>query len=276
METSSFSRSVDPKYIPEGYVFPEIVEDTSTGLQKVTYPGGFSCYSPAEGEATIIYNEIMVKREYFQHGVSVEGARCVVDIGANIGIFTIAAKLAAPDAVVYSFEAIPDTHQVLEQNISLYGWSDVHAFNFAIGSQDNTEKIFTVFPHMPGNSTIHTAIKDAQKPVLDQIFGKEISDYLNQAESRVVKVRTLSSLIHELEITVIDYLKIDVEGDEFSVLEGIEDSHWPMIKQAALETHSEPLRDQVCEYLQKQGFEVYTEHGISSPAGVYDVFARRV
>ena len=59
-------------------------------FKKLTFPGGFSCYTQSEpAEAALIYNEIMVKQEYFQYGLSVMDARCVMDIGANIGIFTM-------------------------------------------------------------------------------------------------------------------------------------------------------------------------------------------
>lgn len=139
---------------PPGYVHPETVEDAANDLQKLTFPGGFSCYAPPKcEEVALMYNEIMVNQEYFQKGLSVLGARCVIDIGANVGIFTMAVKLKAQEATVYAFEPIPDTFQVLERNVRLLGCSDIHLYNVAIGSQDHVEKTFTFFPYMPGNST---------------------------------------------------------------------------------------------------------------------------
>ena len=95
------------------------------------------------------------------------------------------------------------------------------------------------------------------------------------SESRVAQVRTLSSVIQEQGIIGVDYLKIDVEGNELSVLEGIEELHWPVIRQVVIETHNEQLREQVFEYLACHSFEVYVDRGISSPAGVSNVYARR-
>ena len=270
------SISVNPVFVQPDFVFPETVEDVSADIRRVIFPGGFSCYTPGEfGEASLIYNEIMVKQEYFQYGLSVAGARCVLDVGANIGIFTLAVKLKAPDATVYAFEPIQDTFQVLERNVRSHGWSDVHMYNVAIGSQDHTEKAFTFYPHAPGNSTATPALKLATRPAMDQIFGKEGSDFIFESESRVAKVRTLSSVIQELGITSIDYLKIDVEGDELSVLEGIAEMHWPIIRQVVVETHTEQLREQVSEYLVCRSFEVYTGSGLSSPTGVSNVYASR-
>lgn len=259
---------------PPGYVHPETVEDAANHLQKLTFPGGFSCYAPPQcREVVLMYNEIMVNQEYFQKGLSVLGARCVIDIGANVGIFTMAVKLKAPKATVYAFEPIPDTFQVLEQNVRLLGCSDIHLYNVAIGSQDHVEKAFTFFPHMPGNSTAIPVLKDEQKQVMDQRFGKELSDFLNQSETRVVQVRTLSSVIREQGITSVDFLKVDVEGGEISVLEGIEEMHWPIFKQVAVETHNAQLREQVSEILAQHGFEASTDLGLSSFAGVSIVYA---
>jgi FkbM family methyltransferase len=185
----------------------------------------------------------------------------------------MAVKLKAPGATVYAFEPIPDTFQVLEQNVRLLGCSDVHLYKVAIGSEDHVEKAFTFFPNMPGNSTEVPALKDNQKKVMDQLFGKELSDFLMQSETRIVQVRTLSSVIREQGITSVDFLKVDVEGGEISVLEGIEEMHWPIFKQVAVETHDAQLREQVCSILVQHGFEASTELGLSSPTGVSIVYA---
>jgi FkbM family methyltransferase len=276
MQNKLGSFSFDPAVYPPGYVFPEAVEDVSADLKRVIFPGGFSCYAPAEAEeAALIYNEIIVKQEYFQYGLSVAGAHCVLDVGANIGIFTLGAKLKAPDATVYAFEPIQDIFQILERNVLSHGWSDVYVYNVAIGSQDHTEKAFTFYPHMPGNTTATPALKVAQKAVMDQLFGKEASDFLLEPESRRAQVRTLSSIIQEQRITAIDYLKVDVEGDELAVLEGIAEMDWPIIRQLVVETHNEQLREEVYENLVQRNFEVYTDRGLSSIAGVSNVYARR-
>ena len=73
---------------------------------------------------------------------------------------------------------------------------------------------------------------------MDQIFGKEASDFFDQTETRTAPVRALSSVIREPGITSVDYLKIDVEGGEVSVLGGIEEMHWPLIEQIAVEAHT--------------------------------------
>lgn len=265
-----------PKDIyPPDFIKPQTVEDMGNKILKLTFPDGFSCYGQSLEEGEWIYNEIMVKQEYFQNGLSVEKARCVMDIGANIGVFTMDVKLKAPEATVYAFEPIPETFHILEQNVRLLGTSDVHLFNVGVGSRDKIDQTFTFFPVMPGNSTSLPELKAEQRPEAEKIFGKEEMDLFWQVETRTVQMRTLSSVIREQGITSVDFLKIDVEGSEISVLDGIEDMHWPIFKQVAVETHSAKLEEQVRQILVHRNFEVYAALGLSTPFGDSMVYARR-
>ncbi len=268
--------STDKSMFPPSFIYLERVEDVANSIKKLTFPDGFSCYVQlGPNEAALIYNEVIVKQEYFQHGLSVANARCVIDVGANIGIFTMAVKRKTPRAVIYAFEPIQDTFQILEKNVHSTGCSDIHLYNVAIGSQDHTEKVFTFFPNMPGNSTARPALKDNQKQAMAQLLGKATSDFLHQSETRTVQVRTLSSIIRDQEITNVDFLKIDVEGSEISVLEGIEEAHWSIFRQVAIEAHSAALQEQACEILVQHGFEVSSDLGLSARMGDSIVYGRR-
>ena len=268
-------------FIQPDFVRPELVEEVTVSepplkFQKLTFPGGFSFVTQSGSkEATLIFNEVVIKQEYFKNGLVLEGARCVMDIGANIGIFTLEVMRQSPDTVVYSFEAIPDTFQALQQNVLSLGGTGAHVFNVALGAQDHTQMTFTYYPNMAGNSTASPALKAQQRQGMDQIFGQEQTAIFFQSETRLVEVRTLSSIIREQGITYVDYLKIDVEGAEVSVLEGIEEAHWPIFKQMGIETHNAALREQVSKILVSHGFEVYSDLGISSCFGDAMVYARQ-
>lgn len=49
--------------------------------------------------------------------------------------------------------------------------------------------------------------------------------------SFLCSVVPLSLAIQQLEISAVDLLKVDVEGDELAVLHGIDDDDWPKIRQ---------------------------------------------
>jgi len=54
------------------------------------------------------------------------------------------------------------------------------------------------------------------------------------------RLETVSSIIEAYALPAIDLLKIDVEGSEEAVLQGIRDEHWPCIKQVVSECRTTP------------------------------------
>jgi hypothetical protein len=51
------------------------------------------------------------------------------------------------------------------------------------------------------------------------------------------ELKTISEVIEEHQIPTIDLLKIDVEGSELNVVEGIAEEDWPKIRQFVVEAH---------------------------------------
>src|SRR5262249_47822068 len=100
---------------------------------------------------------------------------------------------------------------------------------------------------------------------------------LSQLETHRVRVRPLSAAIAEEGIEAIDLLKIDVEGAEVEVLEGIEDRDWPKIRQVVVEVESYAKRAaEVVERLRSKGFEVHAEQDSVQQAGDFGmVYALR-
>jgi FkbM family methyltransferase len=131
------------------------------------------------------------------------------DVGANIGQFASEARQELPAAKIYSFEPHPRTFEKL------------------IGS--NTDKL--IFPHS-------LALSDKEGEVTFYEYGSEgdgtqINSLIPNArfpmrfgyKSREIKVRssTLDRFCAVQNIDQVDFLKIDAEGDELSVLNGGKD-----------------------------------------------------
>ncbi len=120
-----------------------------------------------------------------------------VDIGANIGSYTILA-CAARGAWGYSFEPIPSTFERLDENLRINKlYARVQAFNLGLSdSEDHLE--FTTNQDCTNHVTV---------------------DGDSGANTMQVKVRALDSLMHGINPTA---MKLDVEGFEYRVLKGAE------------------------------------------------------
>lgn len=117
------------------------------------------------------------------------------DIGANIGAYTLLAS-EREDAQVWAFEPHPDTFQLLAANVALNQRHNVRLFNLAVGNNDGT----VYFSDQSGSATNH--IVDAQAQQGLTVPSRRI-DHLCARHGHCPQ-----------------YVKLDVEGFEYDVLEG--------------------------------------------------------
>lgn len=192
-----------------------------------------------EEEAAFLYDEIVVRRVYCQHGLSVPPGGTIVDVGANIGLFSV---LAAADGAraVFAFEPIPPLVASLARNADALATPGViRVIPCGLGSADSPAEAFHYFPHSPGESTRHCDQRERNSAVLaaeSKLCGFT-PPHQTEASPSVYScpVMTLSTALDAFAIERVDLLKIDVEGDELAVLRGIEARHWPTIAQLVIE-----------------------------------------
>jgi FkbM family methyltransferase len=136
----------------------------------------------------------------------------VVDLGANIGYFTmLAARLVGKDGRVYAFEPEPRNYDLLLRNIELNGYQNVTAIQKAVADRPGSVKLF-ICPYDTGHHTInkYDGIQ-AYRP-----------DYVNKRKEFIeVEQVSLDEFFQEVT-TPVDVIKMDVEGSEMLALDGME------------------------------------------------------
>jgi FkbM family methyltransferase len=138
----------------------------------------------------------------------------LIDVGANIGEWALAACRALPDATVHAFEIADATADVFATNVAAAGHG-AHVVLNRIGLAATEGEIALFF--MPESNTESSTLREAVE------FAAK-----DQRVSGIVEttahVTTGDAYLREHGIAHVDLLKIDVEGAEFSVLEGFADS----------------------------------------------------
>jgi nonribosomal peptide synthetase DhbF len=106
-----------------------------------------------------------------------------------------------------------------------------------------------------------------------------ISKHLVGRSERVrCAIRPISDVIREHAVERIDLLKLDIEGGELDALLGIDDEHWPLIRQVVAEVHDEDGRlARVGDLLRARGFShlVIEQEPAFDKTWLHNVFARR-
>ena len=278
-----------------GEDYARIQVDSMPKLSRIAAPDGRLIYCTHHEEVRGVAGQI---EQYLRHEISIESGDCVLDIGANIGLFSLEA--ARRGAFVHAFEPMPATFAALAANARALGDDKICAHNLALGAQAGVAQfayfrwmsaLSTRFPEWIGNHAASGAMAVLDDAQLAPRFGwfRRAPNWLRHAlvaamvrvfmQPRPVscRVETLSRAIHALGIGEIDLLKIDVEGAEWDVLRGINARDWPRIRQVVAEVHDENGRvSQVENLLRAQGFTVVCEPEPQSAAwGIWLVWAIR-
>ena len=223
-----------------GFVHASRKPEQRQGWTELTFPSGLICTTnSAPIETELMYNEIFEGREYLRSGIKLGDHDTIIDIGANIGMFTmyLLTNLESPN--IHAFEPVPDTFEALRRNMERYPRANVHIYNTGLGASADSSMAMTFFPNMTGNSTAYPEWKAAQREILSKEFTSEELLLIFTGEEITVPSTTLSCFIRKNALDRIDLLKIDAEGSEVDILNGIETDHWPLILQLAMEVHNE-------------------------------------
>lgn len=165
------------------------------------------------GEATLYVNSIdrLVAALLWKHSLlSGDEARIyrefvkpdmtVLEIGANIGFFTLLfSKLAGPSGRVTAFEPDPGNFRLLEKNVKTNGRANVTCVRKAAAAKTGALKLFRSEEHH-GDHRIFDSV-DGRESV--DIEAAAIDDFLPAG-------------------TVVDFIKMDIQGAEYSALLGME------------------------------------------------------
>lgn len=132
--------------------------------------------------------------------------KTILDIGANVGQFAVAAAKLFPDATIYSFEPDPDTVQTLRKNVSSLERVKVH--ELALGDEPG-EVVFNVN-------------KNTQVSSILPLHPGRLEAFPEATVSKTIKVQvdTLDHIFFNSEMMSPILLKIDVQGYEDRVLKG--------------------------------------------------------
>lgn len=165
------------------------------------------------------------------------------DVGANIGYYTLLeSKMVGDEGKVIAIEPSPINFKQLQKNIQNEKAKNVELYQIAGGDQNGTIK-FLLDPHSNLSRIISNEEKVREKG--------EIVD---------VPMKKLDSFLEASTIKTLDFIRMDVEGYEFNILEGMRNSIKKFRPAIQMEVHTRILgykkTQKLLEWFMSEKYEV--------------------
>ncbi len=175
-------------------------------------------------------------------GIQIHENATIVDIGAGTGTEAVVfSDLVSKNGKVYAIEAHPETYYSLEQLVSKGKYDNVVPCQMAIGNKEGVVFI--------------DSLEDHEK---NSVLNGEVDN----GTSTPVRMMSLDEFVSLNGIKEIDFLKVNIEGAEMLMIEGMKESVH-IIKNAAISCHDflkndvdMPIMSAVRAFFEENGFKV--------------------
>ena len=134
-----------------------------------------------------------------------KGTKVILDVGANAGIYSLAALAIEPGAFVHAFEPTPEIAARLRKTAKLNGLRRLHVHEVAVSSKSGHASLRRVCGELGTNEGMNF-----------------ISTEPCNSGADIVRTICLDQFCQQQAIDHIDLLKLDVQGHEHAVLKGAE------------------------------------------------------
>ncbi|MEK6334554.1 MAG: FkbM family methyltransferase [Acidobacteriota bacterium] len=178
----------------------------------------------------------------------------LVDLGANIGAFSVYAAVMTRNTRVYAYEPMPEAYEVLRENVRLNKLTEsIKCFNYAVAGTSAERELFVTGT----NFFFPTLIAPAKAQV---------------TRSQPVQCTTLAEIIEANKLAQVNLLKVDVEGAEYDILYRTPFQYFARIQEIRMEYHNLDQEEQnvggLKHFLTSQGYNITHEQATSPTNGL--------
>jgi len=258
----------------------EITADLSlSSASKFKNKHGSVLFSLTQAEISDFWDKIFEREHYAGPKLNkakrfkIDEDGVILDIGANIGLFTLWAAQKYPQTRIMAFEPIPPTWACAEANRRIFNATNAVVLKQGVSDKANTA-IFTYLPLAPAYSTMFTlygAKKRKQLNGLIDLLKKDsaAADSLNPENFKVAlskeasyacKLTTVEEIFRIHAVDKISLMKISSERSELAILKGVGDKNWGKIDNIVIQVEdNDEILPEVVRILEAHDFEVIVE-----------------
>lgn len=162
---------------------------------------------PNNSTYTELFRDIILDDEYYLLKIKNKKIKTIIDIGANIGLFSVYSKILFPESQIHTYE--PNTNNLghLEANAKEFGFT---IYNEAVSSKSGKARLNFSSKH-------------------------DTAATINMCNNGLINVTSLEDALNRFNENKIDLLKLDCEGSEYEILKS--NTSLDKIRYLSLEYH---------------------------------------
>jgi FkbM family methyltransferase len=189
-------------------------------------------------DAVAVIENFSLENKYDRYLKKSNEEKCIIDIVANIGTFSVYIGKKYPSSKLFCYEPDRENFEKLAENLQMNLISNIKIQRKAVGKENAIIKLFSDESGKYGTVGSSTMKKGP----------KEIE----------VECTTLESILNDNQINSCDLLKLDCEGAEYNILMNTDREIFKKIKLISLEYHNIMNHDcyELKEFLESLGFIV--------------------
>ncbi len=169
--------------------------------------------------------------------------KTVYDVGGFIGLMTLFfARAVGNKGQVVTFEPVPIHQQAILDHVQLNNFDNVRLMPFGLGDSPQSSE-FIYCADDPAYSTAHP---------------QRVAELYNREDAQVmqIEIHPLDQVIKAHQLPQPAFIKLDVEGMEWSALMGMQATIQAFQPDLFIELHGSH-NQQIAQYLLKQGYRIW-------------------
>ena len=245
-----------------GYAFGSIfMEDPSSILKKYTYDPILDKYIYITRKWDDLNTQIIISKLKTNH--------CFLDIGSNIGYFSLLASiLVKMNGRVIAFEPIKKLYKQIKFSKKINSYNNIKIYNFGLSDKNIKEKIYLQEKNIASSSIY-------KKNILNFSFFrgfifKKLFETKNLIKFENIVLKKLDNLIK----CKVDFIKIDVEGEEYPALLGMKQILKKYKPKLIIEISNFGLKKnypvKIYEFLYKLKYDIYLNYNLKKKITIND------